>query len=335
MSDLRKKLYNLFDPEPCEERFYVDLDSSRGSTNLVRRLADDFRLSGKPTCKLLAGHRGSGKSSELIRLKKDLENGSEKYFVVLFDSVKDGGVDPLDVDFPDMLISIITNIARQFKERLRVNLQSGYFKELFMGIKDILTTPINFESIELNTGLISLSGSMQKNPDFRRAFRDKTRLRSDQWIGAANSIIHDGISESRKHHYSGLIILVDGLDKILMNPDLKERSGAENLFDNWHVQLKSFECHILYTIPLALAYSCSERNIAANFGITAPPVVPMTKLYGAGKTKTEGFAKFRDIVSKRVESVGATMKDVFADESGHCSIVTGVIVSRSFHGEAG
>lgn len=312
MNDLRKKLYNLFDPSPCKRELYVSLDEVRGTTGLVKRLADDIRLSDGFVCKLLAGHTGSGKSTELLRLQRDLECGENRYLVVLFDAVK-RNIDPLDVDFPDVLLSIISNLTEQLNEREGINLDPGYIKNLLSNIKDLLGARIDFTNFELNAGLLKLSGSIKENPSFRMKLRSKISGLTEQWIEAANATIRDAQTKVKEKNYTELVIIVDGLDKILMNPNPNEKSSAENLFGNWHAQLRSFQCHMLYTMPIALAYSGTERSIAANFGITSPPVVPMTKLYNDQGKPAQGFKNFREIINKRLQSVGATMTHLFKD----------------------
>ena len=109
----------------------------------------------------------------------------------------------------------------------------------------------------------------------------------------------------------GLFIILDGLDKILINIDSQKRSYAEKLFDDWNAPLRALNCHMLYTIPMALIYSGFERNIASNFGLTSPPVIPMTKLVDNKGNETKGFDKFFEIIQKRIDSTGADINKVF------------------------
>lgn len=95
--------------------------------------------------------------------------------------------------------------------------------------------------------------------------------------------------------------------------DSKEKACAEKLFDGWGTQLRSLNCHVLYTIPIDLAYSTSERDISSSFGITSPPVIPMTKLFDS-KGKTAGFDLFLEIVRRRVEEAGTRIDNVFDKE---------------------
>ncbi|MGK7921115.1 MAG: ATP-binding protein, partial [Trichodesmium sp.] len=83
--DLLKRLFNAFKPfEPLQpgSRVYVDCREVRGDGDVIEDLATNIELSDNNTCQLYAGHRGAGKSTELLRLKEYLE--IHKYFVVYF-----------------------------------------------------------------------------------------------------------------------------------------------------------------------------------------------------------------------------------------------------------
>ena len=171
--ELRRKLYNLFDPDVCRNDLYVSLDEARGSQSVIDKLADNILLSDEATSQLLAGHRGSGKSTELIRLKDQLKTGDDKYFVVLFDIVGKKDVDPQDVEFPEVLIAIISHLASDIHQALSIRLGDGYFKGLFDDIRGILGSTVDFSKIELDAGFVKLTGALSTNPDLRRALRKK------------------------------------------------------------------------------------------------------------------------------------------------------------------
>jgi hypothetical protein len=52
------------------------------------------------------------------------------------------------------------------------------------------------------------------------------------------------------------------------------------------------------------------------YGMMAPPVVPMTKIFEHdGKKHAPGFDKFRAVISRRLQQAGAEEKDVFASNA--------------------
>jgi hypothetical protein len=63
---------------------YVNCDDVRGE-NVVRLIERSLRRAdpGRPEVKLFAGHRGVGKTSELFRLKGELEKAHPRPFLVV------------------------------------------------------------------------------------------------------------------------------------------------------------------------------------------------------------------------------------------------------------
>jgi hypothetical protein len=307
-----KKIYRLFDPSPLlsdEIDLYVPLDKVRGSSGLVTKLSRTVRLSSeKPTCQLLAGHVGSGKSTELQRLKKELETGEEKFFTVVCDILED--IDAQDADFPDILIAMIRSMACDIKERTKIKLKPGYFRQRWDEIKELLGAHIDFKEVEFPFGLGQISAKIKSSPKTRLEIRKHLEPNTNNWIDAANEVIGQAALELTKKGYNGLVIIVDGLDKLpVMKSSWAEQSVAELVFIGRHSQMTAFKCHTVYAIPLGLAYSCRERDIASLYGITAPPVVPMTKVFDEdGKRWTAGFSKFKEIITKRIKKAGADEK---------------------------
>jgi len=297
------------------------LDEVRGSSGLVNKLAQTIRLSGKPTCQLLAGHRGSGKSTELKRLQGKLESGPEKFFTVFCEILED--IEPNDVDFPDVLIAIIRQMAEQFQKRLEIRLKPGYFKQRWEEIKNILGSDVDFNKAELGVGLAKFSAAIKSSPNTRLKIRKNLEPRTNSWIDAANDVISEAVLNLSKKDYVGLAIIVDGLDKMTLRPHPKVGcSTAEYLFAERHAQLTAFNCHLIYTMPIALAYSCRERDIANLYGCAAPPVVPMTMIFDAtGRKNKAGFDKFRDLIRRRLKKAGAKENDVFDNNSTRDKII--------------
>ena len=100
MADLLKRVYQGFDPAipALDDEIYVNLDDVRGEADVVDRLDKRIRLADGPTCQLLAGHRGSGKTTELRRLERQLGEGDERHFVVFVEST--ANLDLNYLDFP-------------------------------------------------------------------------------------------------------------------------------------------------------------------------------------------------------------------------------------------
>jgi hypothetical protein len=305
MADETKKIYQAFDPSPLkadDTDLYVDLDEVRGSSGLVKKLAQTIKLSETTTTQLLAGHIGSGKSTELRLLQKQLQD--DGYFVVFCQILED--IDERDADFPDVLLSMMRQMASQIKERAKIELKPSYFQQRFEEVNTLLKSKVDLP--DLVNGLFNLSSAIKSSPDTRKKIREIFEPKTNDWLSAANDIIGKGVLELSKNRRKGLVIIVDDLDKVSVEKSGEQRpSVAERLFLERHAQLIGFQCHVVYTLPLPLVYSCRERDIATLYKLDAPPVVPMTRVVGRdGKKYKKGFDKFISIIEKRLEKTEAT-----------------------------
>jgi len=316
MADNIKKIYQVFEPEPLSIEdidLYVPLDEVRGSSGLVNKLSKTIRYSANPTCQLLAGHIGSGKSTELRRLQEELESGREKFFTAFCTILQD--IDVEDTDFPDILIGILRQTSYQLNDKCKIKLKPGYFKQRWDELKDVLGSDVSFTGVELAVGLANISTVIKSSPNTRLEIRKRLEPKLNNWIEAAKDVISEAVLELKKKGFAGLVIIADDMDKLSVErrQDI-DGSTAERLFIHRYAQLTALNCHVVYTIPLSLAYSCKERDIASLYNLTAPPVVPMTKIIDEnGKRFEDGFEKFRDVISKRLEKAGAK-ESIFENE---------------------
>jgi hypothetical protein len=138
------KFYQACNPSPLnlgnseDRKYYIDFSSVRGG-NIIKELGRTIaRLSpDKPTCQLFTGHIGCGKSTELQRLKAELEQ--QGFHVVYFESSQ--VLEMADVDVTDILLAIARQVSDSL-EAVQITLKPGYFVNLFREIGEILQTPV-------------------------------------------------------------------------------------------------------------------------------------------------------------------------------------------------
>ena len=321
MSDLTVEVYRVFDPDeplpPDKPDLYVDLDDVRGQGAVVKRLANAIRRSAGATCQLLAGHRGSGKTTELLRLQRELETGSKKkYFTVFCEADQD--VDRNDVDFPDVLAAIVRQMAMQLRKRAEIKLKPGYFQDRWDRLKHLFGSEVSFDEIALEAGMLKVTAAIKSSPEARLEIRKLLEPDTGNWIDAANDVISVAALELSKKGYHGLVIIVDDLDKMVVRQH--EQAGcstAENLFVHRQAQLSAFACHMVYTLPLPLVYSSQAAVLCNLYGRTIP-VVPMTKIATRppeNEPFDPGIEKFRQMIQTRLDSIRADSKKVFESDA--------------------
>lgn len=320
-----RQFYRMFDPYPLDdpaqrERLYVDLDPVRGDAHVARTLADRIDLSENYTVQLLAGHIGSGKSTELYRLKGMLEDGG--WHVVFTDVAASGrdvdlsgrDADLSDLDFPDLLVMILRDLVESLKAPpLAIKLEPGYFRDLFRRFGDVLLSPVEVESIELNAGLVKL-GAAVRTPETRKSLRTIIAGDAGSWLHAANDAFDKARTQLRKHARHNLAVIVDGLDKLV--DARRERSGwRENLYKDRRPEMGGLRCHVVYTIPLDIVLTSRGQVIADLYNLSDLPVVPMVKVRErppAEKPFAPGIEQLRAMVNKRLFVLNITDAEAFA-----------------------
>jgi len=176
---------------------------------------------------------------------------------------------------------------------------------------------VTFDSAEISAGLLKLSAAIKNSPNARLEIRKLFEPHAGNWLHAANDVLGQAALELNKKDYSGLLIIVDDLDKMVLRPHgAAGCPTTEYLFVHRAAQLTAFKCHVVYAMPISLAYSHQEQDIK-NFYGGHVPVVPMTKLTTQppdSKSYKPGLEKFREIIAKRVQAAGAVESDLYVND---------------------
>ena len=299
-----KKFFNACNPsktlkveQPEDRRYYVDFSPVRGG-NVIQRLKRTIIQTNSATCQLFTGHIGCGKSTELFRLKAELER--EKFHVVYFESSAD--LDMADVDISDILLAITRQVSASL-EKVDIRLRPPYFVKLFGEISEFLQSPIEFSaegSFSLPMGLGKVTAKTKDSPKLRSQLRQYLEPRTSNILEAINQEILGRSTELLKEKgYDGLVVIIDNLDRVDSSPKGTGRSQPEYLFIDRGEQLKKLNCHVVYTIPLVLMFSNELSTLTNRFGVK-PTVLPMVKVKARdGSDHDEGMKLMRQMVMTR------------------------------------
>lgn len=99
----------------------------------------------------------------------------------------------------------------------------------------------------------------------------------------------------------GLVVIVDNLDRVDIRPLPSGRSLPEHLFIDRGEQLRKLNCHVVYTIPLALTFSNDSVHLQQRLGGgVAPQVLPMIPVrQRTGEINGVGLSLMRQMVLAR------------------------------------
>lgn len=284
--------------DAADSQYYIDFASVRGGKIIEALQRTISRISpDTPTCQLFTGHIGCGKSTELLRLQAELEQ--QQFHVVYFESTS--VLEMVDLDVTDILLAIAGQVSESLSA-MQIRLKPKYFAQLFAEIVDFLQTPIDLEKGELSIGIAKITAKTKESPSVRRRLRDYLEPRTENILQSINLELLDiAHQELKSLGYRGLVVIVDNLDRVAIRPLPSGRSLPEYLFIDRGEQLRKLNCHVVYTIPLALTFSNDNAELQHRLGGgVAPKVLPMIPVrLRSGEICTEGLSLMRQMVLAR------------------------------------
>lgn len=308
--DLEKRFYAAFDPEVPSlpgklDAIYVNLDDARGG-QITDTLIRTLRMARPESfiCKLLSGHKGSGKTVELMHLKQELEKGGD--FTVIH-WLADETIDLMAVDFPDLLLGLVAKVAADLETRFGIQLQPGYFATLPGRLKEFLGTEVAVTDAKFSAGFAFIAASLKQSPSVRAKVRAALDPESETLLQAANEVLRQAKAALKaKSNPSNLVLLVDDLDKggWEKHPTAGITTG-QFLFVNRYAQLTGLDSHVIYTLPLELAYGSIAGTLQSRYGQI--PVIPMVEVRErppSAAVHSIGVEKMRAVIQRRLETVG-------------------------------
>ncbi len=320
VEDFWQPIYNAFNPRERLwgeklDTFFVEREHSP-----LKKLKVQFRPGRDMQKTALVGHRGSGKSSELLKLVSTI--GSD-FFVVWFDA--NLNLDIFSANQVELLFLLGTAVY-QVAEQAEINPNRKHFDLLTDGLQTLVREQTRRTDFVLDVGRLltniacfglpviagaaagpavgagvgaltalarelsqeAFSLGMKREEIARLEVEPHTR----DIARAVNLIIADVEQKARKP----VLMIVDGLDRLDLNP-------ARDIFVNSQV-LSLPNCWAIYVTPIAIYYSTDFRQIMHEF---VPAEFPNVKLHERDAPDTPhkaGMRTMREVVRRRLKTLG-------------------------------
>ncbi len=239
--DLLTEISNAFEPfDPPPQGAYVDCGSVRGDWSILTELGRNIR-SKTTTCQLYTGHRGAGKSTELLRLEKHLTE--QKYFVVNF-GADDEDIDIADTEYADILMACTKHLIKKvkFEDPNPLKGISSWLQDRAESLSDLLLTKLSFEGLSLEqqvSQITKITATIKAQPDNRKKIRDRINANAPSLLQVLNDFIDAGKKALVKQGYKDLVLIVDNLDRIIESQkSANELSNYDHIFIKRHDQMR-------------------------------------------------------------------------------------------------
>ena len=317
--DVLKKIFNAFDPfRPLEptDKAYVNCQDVRGDEEIKVELGQNILLSDRVTCQLYTGHRGAGKSTELLRLKQHLED--EGFRVVYFAADQDD-IDAEDAQYTDILLACTRNLLKALKGPEQ-NPVREWVVSRSREMKELLGSDIELEKLSMDaqiSAFAKLTATVKASPQTRAKIRQMVEAHTVSLLEALNEFVKTAMAQTDQRDTSRLVVIADNLDRIV--PVMSEmesdgKSNHERIFIDRSEQLKGLNCHVVYTVPISMVYSGRATDLRDNYGAD-PQALPMVMVRKPdGEIYEPGLAAMKDVIRARVFETAGVNRDWILEE---------------------
>lgn len=294
-------IYNQFSPDrplPDQDPVYVDCRQVRGDDNIIRSVGNRIIRSHQPTYQLYTGHRGGGKSTEILRLKAYLEQ--EGCRVIYFEADED--IDIKDVNYTDILLSCTRHIVEDLTDNANSNRLYQWLNKRLNKLLDLGLSEVEINELQVEHQLspfAKITATLRTIPSKRQEIRKRIESEQDSFNAILNEFIQTAKENLKGKQRSKLVVIADNLDRIILQRRGDGSNNHDEIFIDQSENLKSLNCHLIYTVPISLVYSNRAAILRELYGNTE--VLPMIMIRNKDeKPCSEGIEKVKEIIKKRV-----------------------------------
>ncbi|MEZ4312102.1 MAG: hypothetical protein R3F14_29090 [Polyangiaceae bacterium] len=285
---------------------YVDLSDVRGEgeVSCVELLERNVKLLDS-SCQLFTGYPGTGKTTELRRLQKRLDDITDLPTHVVYIAFEEY----IDIYSPISIADVLRVLAYELERAATAaegkdpDKDNRYVERL----KDFFkNADLDLKKLEFGTSGsgANLMLEIRSSPSFRQKVEAALQGRFQRFASDAHAAMEDAVSrlqKARGAHAQRVVVIADGLEKLnpLRDEDREKMEASVEAVFLTHAGWLRLPCHGVYTFPLWLRYR--RADLGANYH-GEPMVLPMVKVTKPDGSPWEpGLAKLRTLISARLD----------------------------------
>lgn len=284
--------------------YYVPIFEHDPKKDPIERLRLRITLAESQSVNLLTGFRGNGKSTQLRRLKKLLEN--DGCYVVLVDMTQ-YVLMTKPPEISDFILSLMAALAVESEKTGYGSISESYWARLVSFLKN---TKADMASLEL-AGKVAEVGAklglqLKTEPTFKQQLQLALRGHVTGLVRDARAFVIDLVEAIRKkagEPNKKVVLLVDSVEQIrgVGTEAQQVHKSVVNLFSGHAGNLQFDLLHLVYTVPpflIPLAPKAGQ-NFDENSIVSWPNIHVRDK---NGTIDENGLSVMREIIARRHEN---------------------------------
>lgn len=249
-----KEFYNALTDRTLEpgDQAYVREVNQKPSLDVIQEMANEVDYQeGGGVC-LFTGQRGTGKSTELRRLKRTLE---EMGVTVVYADMSAYLLLSKEIEISDFLVSMAGALSEELEKVYEASPGNRNYWERF---RKFLTTTVELKEIgakiPLGDTAIDIKAALKNDPDFKQRVQEACRGHIAQLIREAHEFFQEAalfVREKERDPNRKLVLIVDSVERIrgVGSDAMKVYDSVRNLFLGQAEALRIPMLHVVYTVP--------------------------------------------------------------------------------------
>lgn len=307
-----KCLYNALADRILEpgDPVYVASVNCQGQNDAVSEIATEIDFQDGGGVCLFTGQRGTGKSTELKRLKKQLEDQGS---VVFYADLSEYMLLTKEVEISDFLVSIAGAMSEQVEQRYNASPGNRSYWERFA---TFLQSKVEIKEFGGKVAGVDIKASLKNDPDFKKRVQESARGHVATLVQDAHSFFGEAVNFVRQRENQDnlkVVLLIDSVERIrgVGSEAMSVYESVRNLFFGHAEHLRIPLIHLVYTIPPYLSVLASGAGTLMGGAVARRLVSTHIFKDRSRNEDPAGLAILQDVISRRYPS----WKDLFTTEA--------------------
>lgn len=246
------KLYNALADrvlEPGDPVYVAQVNSRPGGADAVEEIVNEIGFREGGGVSLFTGQRGTGKSTELRRLKRRLQDelGATVYYADLAQYL----LLTKEVEISDFLVCVAGALSDEIQAQFQASPGDiGYWDRF----RAFLGTTVQVQELSASLGGVEIKAALKNDPVFKLRVQESARGHVTQLIEQAHAFFAESVAFVRSQVQDPgrkVVLILDSVERIrgVGAESMKVYESVRNLFLAHAEHLKIPLLHVVYTVP--------------------------------------------------------------------------------------